>query len=56
MPISRQEQNGRVIRFAEKWAGEGFECVPEGGVAVVQYTITTRADGECVESILELLF
>ncbi len=32
LPISRQEQNGRVIRFAERWAGEGLVCVPEGGV------------------------
>ncbi len=31
LPISRQEQNGRVIRFAERWAGEGLVCVPEGG-------------------------
>ncbi len=47
MPISRQEQNGRVIRFAERWAGEGFACVPEGGVAVVQYTISTHVDVMC---------
>ncbi len=35
-----------MIRFAERWAGEGFVCVPEGGVAVVEYTITTRVDGD----------
>ncbi len=40
LPLSRQEQNGRVIRFAERWVGEGLVCVPEGGVAMVQYTIS----------------
>ncbi len=43
-----------MIRFAERWAGERFVGVPERRVAVVQYTITTRVDGD-VESILELL-
>ncbi len=38
LPISRQEQNGRVIRFAERWAGEGFVGIPEGRVAVVECT------------------
>ncbi len=41
LPISRQEQNGRVIRFAERWAGEGLVCVPEGGVTMVECTIST---------------
>ncbi len=36
-----------MIRFAERWAG--FVCVPEGGVAVVQYTISTRVDGDVLE-------
>ncbi len=49
LPISRQEQNGRVIRFAESWAGEGFVYVPEGGVAVVQYTISMRVDGDVLK-------
>ncbi len=49
LPISRQKQNGRVIRFAERWAGEGLVCVPEGGVAVVQYTISTRVDGDVLK-------
>ncbi len=44
-----QEQNERVIRFAERWAGEGFVGVLEGRVAVVQYTITTRVDGDVLE-------
>ncbi len=51
----KQEQKGRVIRFAERWAGEGFVCVPERSVTMVEYTISTRVDGD-VESILELLF
>ncbi len=38
-----------MIRFAERWAGEGFVAVPEGRVAVVQYTITTRVDGDELE-------
>ncbi len=45
----------RVIRFAERWAGEGFVCVPEGGVAVVQYTVNTCVDGD-VLNVFELLF
>ncbi len=49
LPISRQKQNGRVIRFAERWAGEGLVCVPEGGVAMVQYTISTRVDGDVLK-------
>ncbi len=47
--ISWQEQNGRVITFAERWAGEGFVCVLERSVAVVQYTITTRVDGDVLK-------
>ncbi len=43
---NRQEQNRRVIRFAERWAGEGFICVPEGGVTMVQYTISMRVYGD----------
>ncbi len=49
LPISRQEQNGRVIRFAERWTGEGFVGIPERGRAVVQYTITTRVDGDVLK-------
>ncbi len=49
LPISRKEQNGRVIRFAERWAGEGFVCVPEGGVTMVQYTISTRVYGDVLK-------
>ncbi len=49
LPISRQKQNGRVIRFAERWAGEGLVCIPEGGVAVVQYMISTRVDGDVLK-------
>ncbi len=40
---------GRVIRFAERWVGQGFVGVPEGRVAVVQYTITTHVDGDVLE-------
>ncbi len=29
LPISRQEQNGTMIRFAERWAVERFVGVPE---------------------------
>ncbi len=49
LPISRQEQNGRMIRFAERWAGERFVGIPERRVAVVQYTITTRVDGDVLK-------
>ncbi len=49
LPISRQEQNGRVIRFAERWAGEGLVCVPERSVTMVQYTISTRVDGDVLK-------
>ncbi len=49
LPISRQEQNGRVIRFAERWAGEGLVCVPEGGVTVAECTISTRVDGDVLK-------
>ncbi len=49
LPISRQEQNGRVIRFAERWAGEGLVCVPEGGVTMVERTISTRVDGDVLK-------
>ncbi len=41
--VSANMQAG-VIRFAERWAGEGLVCVPEGGVAMVEYTISTRVD------------
>ncbi len=49
LPISRQEQNGRVIRFAERWAGEGLACVPEGGVTMVECTSSTRVDGDVLK-------
>ncbi len=49
LPISRQEQNGRVIRFAERLAGEGLVCVSEGGVTVVECTISTRVDGDVLK-------
>ncbi len=49
LPISRQEQNGRVIRFAERWAGEGLVCVPERSVTMVEYTISTRVDGDVLK-------
>ncbi len=49
LPISRQEQNGRVIRFAERWAGEGLVCVPERGVTMVEYTISTLVDGDVLK-------
>ncbi len=49
LPISRQEQNGRVIRFAKRWAGEGLVCVPEGGVTMVECTISTRVDGDVLK-------
>ncbi len=49
LPISRQEQNGRVIRFAETLAGEGLVCVPEGGVTVVECAISTRVDGDVLK-------
>ncbi len=49
LPISRQEQNGRVIRFAKRWAGEGLVCVPEGGVTVVECAISTRVDGDVLK-------
>ncbi len=49
LPISRQEQNGRVIRFAERWAGEGLVCVPEGGVTMVESAISTRVDGDVLK-------
>ncbi len=35
--------------ICQRWAGEGFECVPEGGIAVVQYTISTLADGDVLK-------
>ncbi len=38
-----------MIRFAERWAGEGLVCVPEGGVAVVEYTISMRVDGDVLK-------
>ncbi len=41
--------NGRMIRFSERWAGEGFVCVPEGGVAVIEYTISTCVDGDVLK-------
>ncbi len=49
LPISRQEQNGRVIRFAERLAGEGLVCVPEGGVTMVECAISTRVDGDVLK-------
>ncbi len=49
LPISRQEQNGRVIRFAERWVGEGFVCVPEESVTMVECTISTRVDGDVLK-------
>ncbi len=49
LPISRQEQNRRVIRFSERWTGEGFAGIPERRVAVAQCTITTRVNGDLLE-------
>ncbi len=49
LPISRQEQNGRVIRFAKRWAGEGLVCFPEGGVTMVECTISTCVDGDVLK-------
>ncbi len=49
LPINRQKQNGRVIGFAERWAGEGFVCVSEGSVTMVQYMISTRVDGDVLK-------
>ncbi len=38
-----------MIRFAERCAGERIVGVPERRVAVVQYTITTRVDGDVLK-------
>ncbi len=38
-----------MIRFAERCTGEGFVGIPEGRVALVQYTITLRVDGDVLE-------
>ncbi len=38
-----------MIWFAERWAGEQFVGIPERRVAVVQYTITTRVDGDVLK-------
>ncbi len=38
-----------MIRFAERWAGEGLVCVPEGGVTLVECTISTRVDGDVLK-------
>ncbi len=38
-----------MIRYAKRWTGEGFVGIPEGGVAVVQYTITTCVDGDLLK-------
>ncbi len=38
-----------MIRFAEGWAGEGLVCVPEGGVTMVECTISTRVDGDVLK-------
>ncbi len=35
--------------IAERWGGEPFVGVPERRVAVVQYTITTRVDGDVLK-------
>ncbi len=44
-----EKKKKRVIRFAERWAGEGFVCVPERSVTMVQYTIPTRVDGDVLK-------
>ncbi len=49
LPISRQKQNGRVIRFAERWAVEGLVCVPERSVTMAEYTISSRVDGDVLK-------
>lgn len=46
LSVNRQEQNRRVIWFAKRWAGEGFVCVPERRVAMVQHAIPTVVCGE----------
>ncbi len=38
-----------MIRFAERWAGEGFVCVPERSVTMVECTISTRVDGDVLK-------
>ncbi len=47
--VSAYKQAGAVIRFTERWAGEGFVGIPEGREAVVECTITTRVDGDVLE-------
>ncbi len=42
-------QNERVIGFGERWAEERFVCIPEGSVRIVQYTISTRVDGDVLK-------
>ncbi len=38
-----------MIRFAERWTGEGFVCVPERSVTMVEYKIFTRVDGDVLK-------
>ncbi len=43
------EAERRSDPICRKVGGEGFVSVPEGGVAMVQYTITTRVDGDVLK-------
>ncbi len=49
-----------MIRFAERWAGEGFVCVLERSVTMVEYTISMCVDGDMLKVFwsycLELLY
>ncbi len=56
LPISRQEQNGRVIRFAKRWTGERFVGVLEGRSSSGPVHDHHACWWWCVGSILELLF
>ncbi len=38
-----------MIRFAKRWAGERLVGFPERRVAVVQYPITARVDGDVLK-------
>ncbi len=50
--VSAYKQTGAERKsdtICRKGDGEGFVGVPEGRVAMVQYTITTHVDGDVLE-------
>jgi hypothetical protein len=51
LPIGREEQDGVVVRFAERKAGEGLVSIPEVGIEMVE---SLSSASSTVDMLIEL--